>query len=64
MNLAFVSRHSSSYNAPKTFSGTDNSNSKPPAKFNKELIDPEKGIFEDPETGAIRYRCRYEVHSS
>ena len=51
-------------NDPKTFSGTDNSNSKPLAKYNKELIDPEKGIFEDPETGAIRYRCRYEVHSS
>merc|ERR1712020_710787 len=33
-------------------------NSKPPAKFNRDLIDPEKGIFEDPETGAIRYRCR------
>ena len=31
---------------------------KPPAKYNRDLIDPEKGIFEDPETGTIRYRCR------
>lgn len=44
--------------AQKAVSGADASNSKPPAKFNKDLIDPEKGIFEDPETGAIRYRCR------
>ena len=50
--------------AQKAFSGADASNSKPPAKFNKDLIDPEKGIFEDPETGAIRYRCRYELHVS
>ena len=34
------------------------SNSKVPAKYNRDLIDPEKGIFEDPETGTIRYRCR------
>ena len=31
---------------------------KPSAKYNRDLIDPEKGIFEDPETGTIRYRCR------
>ena len=37
----------------------DANNSKPPAKYNRDLIDPEKGIFEDPETGTIRYRCRY-----
>ena len=33
-------------------------NTKPPAKYNRDLIDPDKGIFEDPETGTIRYRCR------
>ena len=45
-------------NIPKPISGTETSNAKPPAKYNRDLIDPEKGIFEDPETGTIRYRCR------
>ena len=45
-------------NIPKPMSGTETSNVKPPAKYNRDLIDPEKGIFEDPETGTIRYRCR------
>lgn len=43
---------------PKATSGTESSTAKPPAKYNRDLIDPEKGIFEDPETGTIRYRCR------
>ena len=45
-------------NIPKPLSGTETSYAKPPAKYNRDLIDPEKGIFEDPETGTIRYRCR------
>ena len=45
-------------NTSKAISGLDSSNTKPPAKYNRDLIDPEKGIFEDPETGTIRYRCR------
>ena len=45
-------------NIPKPMPVSETSNVKPPAKYNRDLIDPEKGIFEDPETGTIRYRCR------
>ena len=45
-------------NIAKPLTGPETSNAKPPAKYNRDLIDPEKGIFEDPETGTIRYRCR------
>ena len=46
---------------PRGTSVPEPNNSKPPAKYNRDLIDPEKGIFEDPETGTIRYRCRYDI---